>query len=171
DFLKQQLPGYMVPSAFVLLAALPLTPNGKVDRNTLPAPDVHAAASADGPRTAIEELLAGIWATVLHQERVNVDADFFSLGGHSLLATRVVSRLRDTFQVDLPLRTLFEAPTLASLAERIAAARYANPAVLLPPIRPRLRMGAVPLSFAQQRLWFLDQLQPNNPAYNVFVAV
>jgi non-ribosomal peptide synthetase component F len=122
SFLKQKLPEFMVPSAFVFLDSLPLTPNGKIDRNALPAPDQSRPEMEEhyiAPRTPIEELLAEIWADVLKMERVGIRDNFFDLGGHSLLATQVVSRIRETLQVDLPLRALFEAPTIAELALRI----------------------------------------------------
>jgi acyl carrier protein len=118
-FLKQRLPDYMVPSAFVPLQRLPLTPSGKVDRRALPVPDQarpELGKSFVAPRSPIEEVLAGIWREVLGVEQVGVDDNFFELGGHSLLATQVISRLRHSFQVDMPLRCLFEAPTLADLA-------------------------------------------------------
>jgi acyl carrier protein len=118
SFLAKKLPEYMLPSAFVLLEALPLTPNGKVNRKALPAPE-HSDDSRTylAPRTPAEEVLAGIWADVLHLERVGVHDNFFELGGHSLLATQVTSRVRQAFQVELPVRTLFEVPAIAELAE------------------------------------------------------
>ena len=116
-------------------------------------------------------MLAGIWAEVLGLDRVGVHDDFFDLGGHSLLATQVVSRLRDAFAVELPLRMLFEAPTVAALAERVEAARHGGRARSAPPIRRVERSGPLPLSFAQQRLWFLDQLEPGSPSYNIPLAV
>jgi surfactin family lipopeptide synthetase A len=118
-YLKERLPEYMVPSAFVVLEALPLTPNGKVDRKALPVPDSSGFRAENAyvePRTPVEEALAGIWGEVLRLERVGIHDDFFELGGHSLLATRVMSRVRDVFQVDLPLRTLFEEPNIGGLA-------------------------------------------------------
>jgi amino acid adenylation domain-containing protein len=168
--LRQSLPEYMVPSAFVFLEALPLTPNGKLDRKALPAPEL--AANADryvAPRTPVEEVLAGIWAEVLRLERVGVEESFFELGGHSLLATRVVSRVRDVFAIELPLRALFEGPTVAELAVRVEEMRRAGLPVL-PPVVPTGRTGALPLSFAQERLWFLDRLEPGNAIYNIRAA-
>jgi amino acid adenylation domain-containing protein/non-ribosomal peptide synthase protein (TIGR01720 family) len=163
---QKHLPGYMVPSAFVALEALPLTPNGKVDRKALPAPDLGSAAREGymAPRTATEQSLAGLFAEVLGLERVGLRGHFFELGGHSLLATQLVSRVRSTFDVELPLRALFEAPRLAELAARIDAARPGDGA---PAIVPVPRTGALPLSFAQQRLWFIDQLEPGTATYNL----
>ncbi|HEX2189372.1 MAG TPA: amino acid adenylation domain-containing protein, partial [Longimicrobiaceae bacterium] len=167
--LRARMPEYMVPSAFVVLEALPVTPNGKVDRAALPAPD--ASAEREGayvpPRTPAEEVLAGIWAEALGVERVGVEDDFFDLGGHSLLATRVASRVREAFRAELPLRALFEAPTVAELAARIEAERSAGSAPAVPPLVRAPRDGPLPLSFAQQRLWFLDRLEPGSTAYNL----
>jgi amino acid adenylation domain-containing protein len=169
EHLRERLPEYMVPGAFVVLDRLPLTPNGKLDRRALPAPEQEGAAHV-GPRTPTEEVLAGIWAEVLGQERVGVAESFFALGGHSLLAMRVVSRVREVFGVELPVRALFEAPGVAGLAERVEALRRADlPA--LPPVVPAGRGGALPLSFAQERLWFLDRLEPGSAFYNVPMAV
>ncbi|MBV9124651.1 MAG: amino acid adenylation domain-containing protein, partial [Planctomycetes bacterium] len=172
--LLEQLPGYMVPSAFVVLDALPLTPSGKVDRRALPAPERNRPALDRewlAPRTPVEEVLAGLWAEVLGLERVGAQDNFFELGGHSLLATQVVSRLRAAFQVELPLRFLFEAPTVAALAERIEAARRSGQSCAGPPLRPVPRDGYLPLSFAQQRLWFLDQFEPDSSFYNIPAAI
>ena len=186
--LRARLPAYMVPSAFVLLPALPLTANGKVDRGALagiepersalgePRSDI-AAASA--PRDETEALLAGIWAEVLGLDRVGIDDDFFELGGHSLLATRVVSRVRQVFGADLPLSSLFERPTVAALAAEIAAAlagRDAAPPLLRAPDEEKEEdeeeeEPTLPLSFAQERLWFLDQLEPGSATYNIPAAL
>jgi len=170
QFLKQSLPDYMLPSAFVSLDKFPLTPNGKVDRKALPAPDrrVQEVSRAKvPPRNAVEEVVASIWSEVLRTSEVGAHDNFFELGGHSLLATRVISRLRQALQVELPLRTLFEAPTVAELADRILKTQQTLARLEAPPIEPVLREGRLPLSFAQQRLWFLDQLEPNNPLYNI----
>ena len=123
---KQKLPDYMVPSSFVFLDQLPLTPNGKVDRRALPAPDPGRSGLESGfvgPGNPIEEMLASIWAEVLKLDRVGIQDNFFELGGHSLLATRVMSRVREAFQVEVPMRSLFEAPTVAGLAEVIEVLR------------------------------------------------
>jgi amino acid adenylation domain-containing protein len=168
--LRQSLPEYMVPGAFVALEALPLTPNGKLDRKALPAPDLASAEETYvAPRTPVEEVLAGIWAEVLRLERVGVEESFFDLGGHSLLATRVVSRIRAVFGVELPLRALFEGPTIAEMAGRVEEMRRAELPVL-PPVLPTGRTGALPLSFAQERLWFIDQLEPGSAVYNIPAA-
>ncbi|HVR99166.1 MAG TPA: amino acid adenylation domain-containing protein, partial [Thermoanaerobaculia bacterium] len=162
--LRDRLPDYMVPAAFVTLAALPLTPNGKVDRKALPAPEQPASENDYlAPRTPVEEVLAGIWADLLGLDRVGATDHFFDVGGHSLVATRVMSRLRHAFGVEMPLRDLFEAPRLADLAVRVEAARRSD----TPPIVPVPHDGALPLSFAQQRLWFIDQLEPGSPLYNI----
>ena len=165
--LRRRLPEHMVPSAFVALPRIPLTPAGKLDRAALPAPDFAAdEARHVAPRTPVEEVLAGIWAEVLCVERVGATDGFFELGGHSLLATRVVSRIRGVLGVELPLRAMFEGPTLAELAERVEALRRADvPA--LPPVVPVPRDGPLPLSFAQERLWFLDRMEPGSAFYNV----
>ncbi|HEX6291359.1 MAG TPA: amino acid adenylation domain-containing protein, partial [Herpetosiphonaceae bacterium] len=173
QLLGKQLPDYMVPSAFVFLDTLPKTPNGKIDRKALPAPEL--AAELDecfvAPSNPIEELLASVWADVLGVERVGTRDNFFELGGHSLLATQIASRVREAFQVELPVRGLFEAPTVAELAERIAALKGSLPSVQAPPIQPVEWDGPLPLSFAQQRLWLLDQFEPNTATYNIPAAV
>jgi amino acid adenylation domain-containing protein len=169
--LRQRLPDYMLPAAFVALPALPWTANGKVDRRALPAPERGSAAAGGHvpPRNPAEEVLAGIWAEVLGREGIGIHDDFFNLGGHSLLASQVVARVREAFAVELPLRALFEARTLAGLAARLAPGDLATAAA--PPLVPVPRDGDLPLSFPQQRLWFLDQWEPGNASYNVPAAV
>jgi amino acid adenylation domain-containing protein len=169
EFLRQRLPEYMVPSAFVVLPALPLTSNGKVDRKALPAPDTSALSQRAflPPVTETERALAGIWAQLLRVEKVGLSDDFFALGGHSLLATQVVSRVRSALGVELPLRALFEASTLSALRARVDSARSQSSALAQPPLRQASRLGELPLSFSQQRLWFLDQLEPGTATYNV----
>ncbi len=174
QFLRDRLPDYMVPSAFVLLDALPLTPNGKVDRQVLPVPGTERPALDQafvGPRTPTEELLAAIWADVLGLDRVGIHDNFFELGGQSLLGARLTARVRETFQIELPIRALFERPDVAELAEHITRLRQEAPARVMPPIERADRAGPLPLSFAQQRLWFLDRLEPGSPLYNVPGAV
>jgi acyl carrier protein len=169
-YLKEKLPEYMVPAAFVVLDELPLTPNGKVDRRRLPAPErsrADAGAQYVAPRNEIEEMLVGIWANILGVEQVSIHDNFFELGGHSLIATRIISRIREALKVDLPLRTMFDAPTVAGLAERAQAARLADAGLEMLPLQRVSRSAKLPLSFAQQRLWFLDQLEPDSPFYNV----
>ncbi len=171
--LKESLPEYMVPSALVFLEALPLTPNGKLDRKALPAPDVGAEFKDQyvAPRNATEELLCGIWAEVLGVEQVGTHDNFFALGGHSLLATQVISRVRQRLASELKLRELFQTPTVAGLAEIIEAARVGDTAPKGPPLVAVPRTRDLPLSFAQQRLWFLDQLGPGRAVYNIPTAV
>jgi len=168
--LAEKLPEHMVPAAFVTLDALPLTPTGKVDRRALPEPTWETADYA-APRTPTEEVLAGIWTQLLRVERVGTGDDFFALGGHSLLATQLVSRVRDVFAVELELRRFFEASTLGLLAAEVDAALAAGHAVAAPPIRRADRGRELPLSFAQERLWFLDRLEPGRATYNVGTAV
>jgi amino acid adenylation domain-containing protein/non-ribosomal peptide synthase protein (TIGR01720 family)/FkbM family methyltransferase len=170
--LRERLPEFMVPAAFVPLAALPLTPNGKVDRKALPTPEWQSTEeSYVAPRTPVEDVLAGIWAELLGLERAGATDSFFNLGGHSLMATRVLSRLREAFDIEVPLRDLFEAPVLADLAARVEAALRARAGRLTPPLVPVPREVSLPLSFAQQRLWFIDQLEPGSPLYNIPVAL
>ncbi|HEY2736863.1 MAG TPA: amino acid adenylation domain-containing protein, partial [Thermoanaerobaculia bacterium] len=167
--LRDKLPDFMLPSAIVALSALPLTPSGKVDRKALPEPDSGPAPGFVAPRTAVEEVLAEIWAELLGIAHIGVHDNFFERGGHSLLATQVVSRVRDAFGVELPLRAFFEAPTVTALAARIDGERRGEPAQPSP-IVPVPRDRGLPLSFAQQRLWFLDRLAPDNPFYNMYGA-
>ncbi|MEA2692878.1 MAG: hypothetical protein QOJ16_2265, partial [Acidobacteriota bacterium] len=170
--LGRRLPAYMVPGAFVVLDDLPLSANGKVDRralaNRLPETEPAGAAklAASEPGSPLEARLAEMWAELLGRERVGVQDDFFALGGHSLLATRLVSRVRRELGVELPLRAVFEAPTVAALAARLGPALPSQPGLV-----PVPREGDLPLSFAQERLWFLDQLDPGSASYNVAGAV
>ncbi|ASC71031.1 peptide synthetase [Halomicronema hongdechloris C2206] len=172
-YLQEQLPDYMVPAAMVLLKELPLTPNGKVDRKALPAPEYqHLDTSATvAARTPIEAMLVSIWADVLKLETVSIQSNFFELGGHSLLATRVMSHVRHAFAVEVPLRRLFEHPTIAELAPVIEAALHEEQGLTSPPITTIERSGPLPLSFAQQRLWFLAQLEPESPFYHLSSAL
>jgi len=172
--LKESLPEHMIPSAFVVMEALPVSLNGKVDRKALPAPD-QSRPELEGqfvaPRTPAEEVLAAVFAEVLGLERVGAEDNFFELGGHSLLATQLISRVRDAFGVEPSLRSVFEAPTVGSLARLVEEAVQAERGVAAPPITPAPRGGDLPLSFAQQRLWFIDQLEPGSPVYNLPSAV
>ncbi|HJR08158.1 MAG TPA: amino acid adenylation domain-containing protein [Pyrinomonadaceae bacterium] len=171
NYLKEKLPEYMCPSAFVLLESLPLNANGKLDRRKLPAPteaDWDQEENFVHPRTLVEELLAGIWAQVLGVKRVGVNDNFFELGGHSLLATRIISKAREAFRVELPLRALFEKPTVAGLSVAVEAAMKGVQGARTPPLVHAPRDGGeLPMSFAQQRLWFLDRLAPGNAYYNL----
>jgi amino acid adenylation domain-containing protein len=170
-YLKAKLPEYMVPSAFVFLDGLPLTANGKLNRRALPAPDrsrPEFERNFVAPRTPVEEIIAEIWTEILKLEEIGVHDNFFELGGHSLLATQAVSRLRQALQIELPLRVLFEKPTVSALAEHIEESRRRDERrVDPPPVILVSREEYVPLSFAQQRLWFLDQLEPGSTAYNL----
>ncbi|WP_392535132.1 amino acid adenylation domain-containing protein [Nostoc sp. C117] len=173
QFLKAKLPEYMVPSAFVILESLPLTPNGKVDRRALPKPDLDTTILEKyvAPCTPIEEMLALLWAQVLKLELVGIHDNFFELGGHSLLATQLVSRIRTWFKVELPLRELFTSATVFELARSIEQLQQQDLELVSPPILPRAENAELPLSYAQQRLWFLDQLEPNSAIYNIPMAL
>lgn len=172
--LAAALPSYMVPAAIVPMAEFPLTPNGKVDRRALPSPSAvhHERASMAGLGNArpTPHILAAIWCSLLGVDSVATDADFFALGGHSLIAMQLASRVRDAFGIALPLRAIFDMPVLRDLAEFIDRLRAAGrPAV--PPFRVEQRPREIPLSFAQQRLWFLDRFAPLSAAYHVPHAI
>ncbi|HSF40167.1 MAG TPA: amino acid adenylation domain-containing protein [Thermoanaerobaculia bacterium] len=166
--LSRELPAAMVPSSFVFLDALPRTRSGKIDLGSLPEPrEERPKAELRAPRTPLEELLAGIWADLLGRERVGLDDDFFELGGHSLLAARLLARIETLCGVRLPVRRIFERPTLAALAGEVEAARGAAD---LPPLARQEGAAGRPLSFSQQRLWFLEQLAPGRSAYHIPAA-
>ena len=169
-YLKEKLPEYMIPSSFVVLEALPLMPNGKVDRNRLPPPDGTRPPLTEefvSPRTEIEELIAQTWREVLKIENVGIYDNFFELGGHSLLATQIVARLQEAFNKDVPLRVLFDAPTIAELAQELETIIRDGHAPELPPIVPVPRDGPLPLSMNQEHLWHLDQMMPGTHFFNM----
>ena len=175
--LAESLPDYMIPAIYVALDALPLTPNGKTDRQALLRRDASGVIGRESAltlaRTPVEEVLAGIWAEVLDlKQQIGVEDNFFDLGGHSLLATRVRSRVRNVFRTELPLRSIFEAPTIAGMAQRLEAALKAGEGLhAVPPLVRAQREGEIPLSFAQQRLWILQQFDPDSHAFNLPAAV
>lgn len=174
SFLREKLPEYMVPTQFITLDAFPLTPNGKIDRRALPEFDVKTPEMYEdyaAPRTPIEELLVGIWSEVLDVSLVGIRDNFFDLGGHSLRATQIASRVSDAFQIALPIRVLFESPTIESMAAFIESQRHSSGHKVPPPLKPIDRNQPLPLSFAQQRLWFLNQLEPDSTAYNIPIAL
>lgn len=174
DFLQSRLPAYMIPSLFIILDKLPLTPNGKINRRALPPPDRNRPDTETAyipPHSPTEKRLAAVWAQILGVDQIGRADHFFELGGHSLLATRVVSHIRQAFAIELPLRDLFEAPTLEQLAERIESQQHSVTPGLAASILPAPRPEHIPLSFSQQRLWLLDQITPHNPAYQIPGAV
>ncbi|MFG6101405.1 amino acid adenylation domain-containing protein [Leptothoe sp. EHU-05/26/07-4] len=172
-FLEKKLPRYMIPSTFMVLETLPLTPNGKIDRRALPVPEANSSLEKAfvQPRNPFEDLLSKVWVKTLNLEQVGVYDNFFELGGHSLLATQVISRIEETFRVELPLRLIFESPTVAGIAEAIQNAKESKFQRKIPPIERVSRNGNLPLSFSQTRLWFLDQLISDRSAYNLPSAV
>jgi amino acid adenylation domain-containing protein len=167
-YLKGKLPDYMVPSAFVLLERLPLTPNGKVDRQALPEPadpSLQMREAVAGILTPIQEIISNIWREVLVSEAIGPQDDFFALGGNSLHAMQAVARIRESLRVRLPLRRLFEFSTVAGLAAKVSEALQNEAGLQLQPILPVPRNDPLPLSFSQQRLWLMNQIEPGNPAY------
>ena len=171
--LLRKLPDYMVPSAFVVMETLPLNSSGKIDRLALPAPTQNQRTAPEDfvpPRTPIEDVLATIWAETLGIDRIGTNDDFFLLGGHSLLVARIVARVREALQIELPMRTLFEASTVGLLATEVERLRQTAGCTTNPLVRVS-RDGPLPLSFAQERLWFFDELEPNSAAYNIHRAL
>ena len=174
NHLARTLPHYMVPSAFVMLKSLPMTSNGKVDRKALPLPNPVRDLPRDvseAPLNLVEEVVAGIWAEVLGIERVNPGDNFLELGGHSLMATRVFSRIREAFRVELPLKTLFDAPTLTELASVIEKAMGTDSETVSPPLVPVARDRDLPASVGQHGLWLINQLEPLSHLYNMPFAL
>ncbi|MGD7180907.1 condensation domain-containing protein, partial [Ralstonia pseudosolanacearum] len=167
--LQSRLPEYMVPAAYVRLERLPLTPNGKLDRKGLPAPEGQAYASTayEAPQGEVEQTLAGIWQTLLGVERVGRHDDFFALGGHSLQAVRLVAQVRSQLGAELGLTELFAQPSLSAVAQAIVRGQGSA----LPAITVADRSGPLPLSFAQQRLWFLAQMEGGSEAYHIPVGL
>ncbi len=173
DFVAQKLPSYMVPNIFVNIEALPLTPNGKVDRKALPAPDGEITGEHEyiAPRTQNEEIISNIFTSVLRVENVGIHDNFFQLGGHSLLATQLISRLKQAFSLEIPLRTLFESPTVAQLEQTLTQSITTQSSLNICAIQPRTSEEQLPLSWAQERLWFLNQLEESSATYNIPGAV
>ncbi|MEC3420879.1 amino acid adenylation domain-containing protein, partial [Bacillus cereus] len=170
EHLQTHLPNYMVPTNFIEMEFLPLTPNGKLDLKALPILSEQSAENTVYPRTPLEELIASVWSQVLGIRDIDVQDSFFELGGHSLLATQVVSRLQEVFQIKLPVRELFEYSTVEALSKRIDQLRKGSEKREIPPLMPMERGGNIPLSYAQQRLWFIDQFAPNSALYNMPMA-
>ena len=170
SYLSAQLPAYMIPGAFVQLNTLPLTPNGKVDRKALPVPLPGQRAGAMvpvPPRTPLEELISDIWRDLLQVDQLSVHDNFFELGGHSLLATRLISRLQRQCHLDISLKDFFEKPTVDGLGEKLSAVRNETGRLPLPPLQPVTRSSPLALSFSQQQLWLVEQLEPGSTAYTL----
>ena len=172
SWMKERVPEFMIPAAIVQMDAFPLRASGKVNRKAFPAPDfAEMQREYRAPRTPVEEVVADIWADILKLESAGTNENFFELGGHSLLATRVISRIREAFAIDVPLRAMFDAPTIAELSAAIESLQRAEDGRLAPALVPVARDRGLPLSFAQQRIWFIDQLDPLSALYNVAVAL
>jgi amino acid adenylation domain-containing protein len=170
-YLRGMVPEHMVPSAFMVLDELPVTPSGKLDRRALPVPPDRLQAFREGPQTATEIRLAAIWSEVLRAPLIGRSDDFFALGGHSLLALQVVAGIRDVFHIELPLKELFDQPTLQSLAERVDRVLAAGGAQSFAPVVPVQWTGPAPLSYSQERMWLIQSLNPTNTAYNMGVVL
>ncbi len=167
-YLEGKLPDYMVPSVFVFIDAIPLTPSGKIDRKSLPESDLEQRALIDeyvSPETELEKKIASIWSKFLHIDKIGIHDNFFELGGNSLLATQIISRIRRLCQIELPLKDFFKAPTINEITKKFEKKDKKIQNFL--PLIPRVREGNIPLSFAQQRLWFIDQFTPETPLYNI----
>ena len=170
EHVRGVLPEYMVPAAVVLLDEMPLTPNGKVDRKALPVPEDVAGEREPGyvaARTPVEVLLATLWRDVLGVEQIGITDNFFTLGGHSLLATQLIARVREAFGVEVVLRRFFEKPTVEALAAYVETAKLDEQRLAVRRLEVIPRRGELPLSFAQERMWFLDQMEPGHPSYNI----
>jgi len=170
-FLEEKLPDYMIPGIFIIMEAFPLTPSGKLDRKALPAPDASSLireTSLIAPRDSVELQLAEIWSEILGVFPIGVHDNFIELGGDSLLATKIIGLVRDRFEVELPLNYLFEYPTVAELAKEILQQERLN---IVPPLQPISREQTISLSFAQEQLWFLSQLTPEEPVYNETLTI
>ncbi|MFI7000082.1 non-ribosomal peptide synthase/polyketide synthase [Nocardia sp. NPDC050175] len=165
-FVSERLPDFMVPSVVLVIDSVPLTASGKLDRAALPVPELRSTAAYRAPNTLQEQMLAALFAEILGRERVGIDDSFFALGGHSLLATRLASRIRVVFGVEVPIRTIFDAPTVAQLVTRLGDRAQLRPALLAGP-----RPDVVPLSFAQRRLWFIHRLEGPSATYNMPMVV
>lgn len=174
EFLRKRLPDYMIPALFISMESFPLTASGKINRKALPQPretDLESSSRHVAPRNPVETIITNIWRALFKKETIGIKDNFFALGGHSLLATQLISRLRDAFDIEIALRDFFEAPTIEALALEIEKSKLKDEALLPPPIEPAGRKGHLPLSFAQQRLWFLDQLAPGGSFYNIPSAI
>ena len=173
EFIRKKLPDYMVPNAFITLDTLPLTPNGKIDRKALPAGNEKITREQEyvAPRSHGEEIIANIFANLLNVQNVGIHDNFFYLGGHSLLATQFISRLREAFSLEIPLRTLFEYPTVAELEAKLTSLQTTSSGFTLPPVEPRNRNQELHLSWAQERLWFFNKLEGESATYNMSGAL
>lgn len=170
--LKQQLPDYMIPNAFVVMDKLPMTANGKIDKKALPEPDIESSAEYIAPRNDVEQVIADIWQTILGIEQLSIHDHFFDLGGHSLLATQAASRLQDSLKHSVSMRDLFKAPTIAELAELLEnRSDDTEDEQVYPPITLKEHPEHTPLSLAQQRIWFVQQLNQSSAAYNMPAAI
>ncbi|NTW45340.1 MAG: amino acid adenylation domain-containing protein, partial [Anaerolineaceae bacterium] len=170
--LSGTLPNYMIPSIFVRVDQIPKTLSGKIDHRSLPEPDFSVLQKDyRTPRDPIDEVMVSIWEDILGRTGVGIQDNFFELGGHSLLATQLASRIRDTFEVDIPLKDIFAHPSISDLADAIKSNKKAGEFSKMPPLDVQSRDDEIPLSFSQQRLWFLDQLSPGNIFYNIPVVL